>query len=591
VRRDANHEHARGCGSGGQPGKQSVAGIPIQVDEQPFADEERGLSHLMTSPIEHRANIIGAEIDLGQRDVTLSARLPQQPRLVILSRRMVQLDKPHSRSAEAQRAVVVPCPADDHLPQPGRDRSHDLVVHEPGPGRDARLQPPRRTEPHVLTQHALRVRIALETVRTGKISPGQGDGLACARRHAHTPELTNTEERHDNAAVTAGPLLERLAGAPHHDREESDTADDAEFTSREADGVLSDPGASLLAMARDLPPELLELAQHQRGVVSRDQILLSGLSRGIITSRLRRGSWQVIYPGIYAAFSGELGREATLWAAVLHAGRGAVLSHQTAAELWGLAHEPSSLIHLTVPSDRRVSKTPGIVLHLSARAPDATHPSRNPPRTRLEETVIDLWATAPSLDTAVGWVTSAIGKRLTTRDRLRHAMGARKRVRWRSQLSELLSPDSAGIHSVLEYRYVRDVERPHRFPAGRRQAASRRNGRAEYRDTLYEEYQTVVELDGAVAHPGDTRWNDIRRDNAAVTAGLSTLRYGWRDVTITPCAVAAEIALVLAAQGYSGARPCSPTCPVGRSMRRPPPAAPRAGTRQGSADVFMPEAG
>ena len=170
-------------------------------------------------------------------------------------------------------------------------------------------------------------------------------------------------------------------------------------------------------------------------------------------------------------------------------------------------------------------------------------------------------------------------------------METRNRVRWRSQLAELLSAASAGIHSVLEYRYVRDVERPQQFPAGRRQAASLRNGRITYRDTLYEEYQTVVELDDRVAHPGDSRWNDIHRDNAAVTAGLSTLRYGWREVTMTPCATAAEIAAALARRGYSGARPCSPDCPVGRSARRPPPPVPRAGTGPGSPDAFMPEAG
>lgn len=333
-------------------------------------------------------------------------------------------------------------------------------------------------------------------------------------------------------------------------------------------------------MATELPPKLTEIATIQRGILSRAQVLAAGLTDGVIVARLSRGSWQRMYPGVYAVFSGEVSREAALWAVVLYAGRGAALSHQTAAELWGLADKPSSRIHVTVPSDRRVNKKPGLVLHLSARALDAVHPSGTPPRTRLEETVIDLWEAAGSLDNAVGWVTRAIGKRLTTQDKLRHAMAARKRACWRSQLAELLSPDSAGIHSVLEYRYVRDVERPHCFPTGRRQAVSRRNGRAEYRDTLYEEYQTVVELDGRVAHPGDSRWNDIHRDNAAVTAGLSTLRYGWRDVTITPCAIAAEIADALTRRGYDGARPCSPTCSIGRNTRRSSAAAPPAVARR-----------
>jgi predicted transcriptional regulator of viral defense system len=198
-------------------------------------------------------------------------------------------------------------------------------------------------------------------------------------------------------------------------------------------------------MARELPPQLDEVAQRQRGVLSRAQLLAWGLTKDLIASQRSLGNWQRVYPGVYAIFSGEVGREAMLWAAVLYAGRGAVLSHQTATEVWRLADTPSSLIHLTLPSDRRVSKRPGLVLHLSVRALAAAHPSQTPPRTRVEETVIDLWESARTLDNAVGWVTSAIGKRLTTQDKLRQAMGARKRVRWRSQLAELLSPDSAGI--------------------------------------------------------------------------------------------------------------------------------------------------
>jgi hypothetical protein len=337
-----------------------------------------------------------------------------------------------------------------------------------------------------------------------------------------------------------------------------------EFTSGEVRLVLSVLRGTLATVAAELPPELSRLALLQCGVVSRAQVLASGLTDEVITARRSRGSWQRLYPGVYAAFSGAPSREAHLWAAVLYAGPGAMLSHQTAAEVWGLADKPSSLIHLTIPGNRRVRKQPGIVLHLSSRANQAIHPSGLPPRTKLEETVIDLWAAARDLDAAVGWVTRALGRRLTTQARLREALQARSRVHWRAELAELLSPDSAGIHSVLEYRYVRDVERPHRFPAATRQAPSRRDGRNLYRDTLYEAYKTVVELDGRVAHPGDSRWNDIHRDNAATTAGISTLRYGWLGVTTTPCEVAAEIAATLAGRGYTLARPCSPACPVGR---------------------------
>jgi len=317
-------------------------------------------------------------------------------------------------------------------------------------------------------------------------------------------------------------------------------------------------------MARDLTPQLHELAEYQFGVLSRTQILQAGLSRGAIASRLDRGSWQRPYPGVYATFSGELTRAATLWAAVLHAGPGAMLSHQTAAELDRLTDATSSGIHLTVPSSRRVRSQPALAIRYSARTAQAVHPARNPPRTRIEETVLDLWESAVTLDDAVGWVTRGIGRRLTTQDKLREAMAARSKVPRRRVLTELLSPSLAGVHSVLEYRYVRDVERPHGFPPARRQATVRRSDHNEYLDLLYDEQQTIVELDGRVAHPGDTRWRDIRRDNAATADGRATLRYGWLPISTTPCQVAAEVGYVLLQRGCSAIRPCSLGCPVGR---------------------------
>jgi hypothetical protein len=317
-------------------------------------------------------------------------------------------------------------------------------------------------------------------------------------------------------------------------------------------------------VARDLPQELRELAEDQRGVVSRAQVLSLGISADAIAARLHRGSWQRLYPGVYAAFSGEPGRPAQLWAAVLTAGPGAMLSHLTAAELDRITDAPSSLIHLTVPSSRRVSKQPGLRIHLSHRAAIAVHPARTPPRTRVEETVIDLWDTAGCPDDAVAWVARSIGRRLTTQAKLREAMQARCKLHWRQLLADALSEEAAGLHSILEHRYVRGVERPHGLPTGRRQARARRGDKVEYRDTLYEDYGLVVELDGRLAHPDDARWTDIQRDNAAAAAGLATLRYGWLPITTGPCQVAAEVAKVLTARGYIGARPCSIGCPVGR---------------------------
>jgi hypothetical protein len=283
----------------------------------------------------------------------------------------------------------------------------------------------------------------------------------------------------------------------------------------------------------------------------------------MIQKRVEDRRWQRLQTGVYGVFSGPVPHRARLWAAVLRAGDGAALSYQSAAELDGLSDKPGSLIHVTIPASRRAIAINGTVVHTRHDAEQAKHPSRLPPRTRLEETVLDLANDCHEATDALGWVTSALGRRLTTQDRLRDAMDRRSRLRWRSDIALALTPGLAGIHSALEYNYFRYVERPHGLPSASRQAKFQVGGRLGYRDVLYDEYSVVVELDGAVAHQGDERWRDFRRDNAAATEGVITLRYGYRDVTTTPCLVAAQVSQVLRWRGWPGAaRPCGPSCPV-----------------------------
>jgi hypothetical protein len=316
-----------------------------------------------------------------------------------------------------------------------------------------------------------------------------------------------------------------------------------------------------------LPDSLYRTGLFQQAVFTACQLRDAGLSWAYLNSQVRQGNWQRPYRGVYATFSGELPRGAQLWAAVLAAGPGAMLSYESAAEVAGLADKPHRVIHVTVPAARRVTPIPGLNVHVSERADQARHPAKLPPRTTVEETVLDLAAAAEQLDDAVGWVTRALGRRLTTQAELRAALALRQRMRWRPQLTELLHPDAEGLHSVLEYRYHRDVEHPHGLPAGSRQAHFRQAGRNAYRDRLYDQYLTVVELDGRATHTIDKRWDDIHRDNATSAGGILTLRYGWLDVTRQPCRVAAEVALALATRGFGGARPCAPGCPVGRLGR------------------------
>jgi very-short-patch-repair endonuclease len=142
-------------------------------------------------------------------------------------------------------------------------------------------------------------------------------------------------------------------------------------------------------------------------------------------------------------------------------------------------------------------------------------------------------------------------------------------MRWRPQLGACLDDMQEGVRSNLEHRYVLAVERPHGLPRAERQARVVRAGRVAYLDNLYREYLVGVELDGRAAHPAGERWRDYRRDNAGVTDGIITLRYGWSDVTGQPCQVAAQIAAVLSQRGWPGrARRCGSACAVRRREQR-----------------------
>jgi predicted transcriptional regulator of viral defense system len=285
----------------------------------------------------------------------------------------------------------------------------------------------------------------------------------------------------------------------------------------------------------------------------------------MITTRLERGRWQTLYRGVYAAFNGPPPRETWLWAAVLRAGEGAVLSHQTAAELHGLVDSPAEAIHVTVPSTRRIT-APGLVIRTSGRIGQARQPNRDPPRTSVAETVLDLAELSRTFDDACGWITKACGKRLTTEEKLRAALVSRKKMRWRDELNDVLAAAGDGIHSVLEYRYLRDVERAHGLPRSRHQVRVVIDGQAVYRDVYYEEYQLAVELDGRLAHPEEERWRDRQRDNQASARGVETRRYDWRDVYAHACETALLQAQILRQRGWRGTpRPCSPRCPVGRA--------------------------
>lgn len=175
-----------------------------------------------------------------------------------------------------------------------------------------------------------------------------------------------------------------------------------------------------------------------------------------------------------------------------------------------------------------------------------------------------------NFDDAFGLVCAACQRRLTTPELIREAMAKRVKLRWRADLADALGDIASGTHSLLEYRYLRRVERAHHLPEAARQFRTGSDGRNRYLDNLYRDYGLCVELDGKQAHPDDQRWLDQRRANAIAAQGIRILRYDWTDVDRRPCETAAQVAVVLHDLGWPGtAWPCGTRCAVGQPTVQP----------------------
>jgi hypothetical protein len=314
-------------------------------------------------------------------------------------------------------------------------------------------------------------------------------------------------------------------------------------------------------MANAWSRALQELLDTQSGIISRRQATLAGMTGTAIDNKLRSQRWQPLQRGVYASFSGAPDRLAELWAVVLKAGPKAALSYQTAGELYGLVPKPGGPIHVTVPVGRRTGPIRGALVHHSRSIDKTRHPVFRPPRTRIEETVLDLTQVAATMDQAFDWLARAVGRGLTTEAHVRTALVDRQRARWRGDLLIALDDIADGARSVLERRYITGVEQGHGLPAARRQARIVTGTQSRYVDNLYDEAGLAVELDGRTSHPPEQRRADSRRDNDHASLGIVTLRYSWLDITARPCTVATEIAGILDQRGTTARlRRCGPGC-------------------------------
>lgn len=276
---------------------------------------------------------------------------------------------------------------------------------------------------------------------------------------------------------------------------------------------------------------IADLAARQHGVVTSAQATAAGLSRDAVQRRLRSGWLHRVYRGVYAVGHPNLSASGRFLAAVLACGPGAVLSHASAAAMWGLRLASGALIDITVPVPRRTQA--GIRLHVRPVADDERATVDGIPVTTVARTLFDL---AP--DAGVRGL-----ERLAARaeaDRLASptslaALAARHRRRHgapviRSVLAHERLADGA-TRSELEDRFLALVDAAG-LPRPRLNHPISLAGRTIVTDAAWPAARVLVELDG-YAHHGtrEAFERDRERDREALMAGWTTVRATWPQVT------------------------------------------------------------
>jgi very-short-patch-repair endonuclease len=284
------------------------------------------------------------------------------------------------------------------------------------------------------------------------------------------------------------------------------------------------------------------VAARQLGLITTSQLEALGIGPGLIAVRLNRGTLHRVHRGVYLVGHSVLLPGALELAGVLACGPGSVVSHGSAAALWGLAPHPADEVRVTVVGRDRRSR-PGLSVHRVRHLDPRDRGHRNGiPVTAPARSLLDFAADAGS-DELERAIAEARARDLLSDSELRAAIGrAPQRAgagRLRAELERERGPQwtqSEGERRTL--RLLREARLPQPLT----------NVRVEGWpvDFLWPEHKLIVEVDGYAFHSHRRAFErDRRRDAAHVSAGYVVIRITWRQLKEEPLVVVATIARAL----------------------------------------------
>lgn len=283
---------------------------------------------------------------------------------------------------------------------------------------------------------------------------------------------------------------------------------------------------------------MTDLAARRHGVVTAAQLRGFGLSKDAITRRIANGRLNLVHRGVYAVGHTDLSDHGLWLAAVYAAGHGAVLSHLSAACLWGFwtpRDADAKAIHVAVA--RHPRPRPGIHLHpVRALDPRDITQRHRIPVTTADRTLLDLSATLTQRALRRTVHEALVQQRVSLpslRAQLAHANGKRGTRR----LAAILDDGAAPTDSELEDRFLELVTR-----YGLPRPLTKQVVAGVKPDFLFPS-GLVVETDGALYH--DTpmrRASDAEKQARLEAAGYPVLRVSWVQATRRAAQTARRIA-------------------------------------------------
>jgi very-short-patch-repair endonuclease len=272
-----------------------------------------------------------------------------------------------------------------------------------------------------------------------------------------------------------------------------------------------------------------KLSARQHRVLSTAELRECGLDDDAILVRRRNGRLHRRFRGVYAVGDNMLSLLGCFLAAVKACGPGAVLSHYSAAVLWGLLKWDGRDPEVTAPHPRR---------HKGIRAHRSQHIERvyrnGIPVTPVARTLIDLSATLPPKQLRRA-VNEALNQRLIKPYEL-----VTSKHRGAKKLRAILVDAAPTMNDFedLVLPLVRDAGLP-------RPLVNQRF--LGYRpDFRWPEHKVILETDGAATHDQPlARADDARRQAVLEAEGYTVLRTTWRELVGQPATVMRRVGSAL----------------------------------------------